>query len=92
MLGALHHDRDKVRGALSSLTEPPRHRPIADASGAVSTGQLPSRQRFKRLAAVEAVRASLRAADGEPYYGLDVKKDPLRFKESTIAFIFIIYM
>lgn len=72
-----------MRGALAALTKPSRQQPATDASGAVTGVQLPSRQRFKRLGSIEAMRAGLRNADAEPYYGLDVKKDPLRFKEST---------
>jgi len=78
---ALHQDRDKLRDpSINALLSPPRPQPLTqNLSPSYNPTLLTTR--FARLAAVESARLARRLADAEPYYGLDVKKDPQRFKE-----------
>ena len=47
-------------------------------------------QKFRLATVIEGERAAKKTADAEPYYGLDVKKDPARFKDSTLSLVFYI--
>lgn len=44
-------------------------------------------QKFRLATVIEGERAAKKTADAEPYYGLDVKKDPTRFKDSIYRFL-----
>jgi hypothetical protein len=77
-LTAFHYDRSKMRAALEAVALPPRPR-VGGAGASLLRPSGPGRLTFAEV--VEGERAARRAADAEPFYGLDVKKDPGRFKE-----------
>lgn len=76
-LQQLHYDRGKIRSALDKLAQPMRT-PAALAEDLYSPR---GRSRLALASVIESNRSARRVAEAEPYYGLDVKKDPVRFKE-----------
>lgn len=76
VLQQLHYDRDKVRAVLDRLSEPAKTRSVPE--GPYSTS---NRSRLALATIIETNKSSKKISDAEPYYGLDVKKDPLKFKE-----------
>jgi hypothetical protein len=76
-LQQLLYDRDKIRSALDQQAQPVRG-PAAPADDHYSPS---GRSRLALAAVIESNRSTKRMAEAEPYYGLDVKKDPVRFKE-----------
>lgn len=88
VMQALHYDRnkmtpyiDQINDTLLKECEPKMakfSRPRSPMSPSVQHA------RFRLAAIIENGKATQEASDSEPYYGLDVKKDPSRFNESTI--------
>ncbi len=67
-----------MKPALEPMCKPQRPLTSLDSS------TLGSGPKLRLVGIIEAQRDSKRSADAEPYYGLDVKKDPLKFKESIL--------
>lgn len=83
VLQALHYNRGKMLAALGPLQQVRMSPGLLPAAASTRLAALPAHHHKFRLAGlIEAQHASKRLADAEPYYGLDVKKDPSRFKES----------
>lgn len=83
-LTAFHYDRAKMRAVLAPFAPPHRpSRPSAAGGAAAAAGakRASGSGRLKFAEVIEGERASRRATDAEPFYGLDVKKDPGRFKD-----------
>lgn len=79
-LTAFNYDRRKMNEYLEPFSVPPK-----TVSGlGKDIGRAPLRSAGPKLKfsdVLEGERANRRSADAEPYYGLDVKKDPGRFKD-----------
>lgn len=80
ILRTLHYDRDKMKAGLGPLCQPPR-----SVVAQMGPGGAKAAKGYSLINVIEAQRNGRKASDAEPFYGLDVKKDPMRFKESTLC-------